>query len=331
MGFAWLVLVLVPQVQLEWRAPAECPQLEDVRARVDRSMARDAAGTIAARGEVVATGDRERPWALRLRLAASSGTAERELDGRSCEALADAAALMIAMAASGGGAASSIEVPEPEAPPPAVVPPIEPPALDAAEPQVSTPTATVETRSADVVTPRSSSPEAARRTTTRIAVELGVGGGFDGLAVPGIGGAVSGFVGLHWPRLRVRAFVLHAVVREVGDTPSARHRMTSGGLAACGFGNVGRWALGACGHVEAGRLRAEGRGGAALVDRGLPWLAVGGGPALQWRFADRWALTGGADVVVPMLRHTFSVGATRVGSIGPAGVRVLAGVAVRLP
>lgn len=335
MVLAWLALMLAPQLQLEWRAPEGCPQLQDVRARVDRSWAADAGGVIAAKGEVVGTGERARPWRLRLRLVAASGTADRELEGRSCDALADAAALMIAMAASPDAEAAAIVVPEPVEPPPPEV--VTPPAIAATPSPATSPAATPpreiarEDRGADAITAAPIAPVGARRRLARPAAELAIAGGFDALAVPGVGGTLAGAVGLHWPRLRVRVTVVHAIVRDVGATPSARHRMTAGGLALCGFGNVRRWAIGACGHAEVGRLHAEGRGGSALVDRDLPWVAVGVGPAVQWRFATRWALTGDAGVLVPVRRHRFSVGATQVSAIGPAGVRLLVGLAVRLP
>lgn len=325
MVLAWLALMLAPQLQLEWRAPQGCPQVEDVRARVDRSWAGDAGGVIEAHGEVVGTGDRARPWQLRLRLVAASGTAERELEGRSCDALADAAALMIAMAASPAVEAPAIFVPEPvEPPPPEVVTPSE---------IAATPSAAIapEDSGSDAVGEAPIAPVVARRRLARPAAELALSGGFDALAVPGLGATLVGAIGLHWPRLRVRAIVVHAIVRGVGATPSARHRMTAGGLELCGFGEVRRWAIGACGHAEVGRLRAEGRGGEALVDRALPWVALGVGPAAQWRFATRWALTGAAAVIVPARRHTFSVGTTQVSAIGPIGVRLVAGLAVRLP
>jgi len=324
---AWLALSLAPQLQLEWRAPEECPQLEDVRARVERSWAGDAGGVIAAHGELVDTGERARPWRLRLRLVAASGTAERELEGRSCDALADAAALMIAMAASPEVETPTLTVPEPAEPPPAVV--AAPPVADAAR-TAGVAASAGEPRRSDVASTRVD-PIVTRRRPARPRAELALAGGVDALAVPGVGGTLVGAVGLHWPRLRVRAIVVHAIVRGVGATPSARHRMTAGGLELCGFGEVRRWAIGACGHAEVGRLHAEGRGGEALVDRDLPWVAFGLGPAAQWRFATRWAITGSAAVIAPARRHTFSVGRTEVGTIGPAGVRLVAGLAVRLP
>lgn len=325
MLLAWLALSLAPQLELEWRAPAECPQIDDVRARVDRSWATDAGGAIEARGEITPTEDRARPWRLRMRLVAASGSAERELDGRSCDALADAAALMIAMAASGADDPTPV-IPEPAPEPPPEIP--EEPPIPSKPPVIDTPpseTATREAASAPVA------PSVARRRFPRPSAELGIAGGFDAVAVPGLGATLAGAVGVHWPRLRVRAIVLHAIVRRVGDTPSARHRMTAGGLELCGFGNVRRWALGACGHAEVGRMHSQGDGGVGLVDRGLLWAAVGLGPAAQWRFAERWMLTGAANVIVPITRRTFSVGDAAVGVIGAAGVRLLVGLAVRLP
>jgi len=132
---AWLALSLAPQLELEWRAPAECPQADDVRARVDRSWATDAGGAIEAKGEIVATEDRARPWRLRVRLIAASGSAERELDGRSCDALADAAALMIAMAASGVDDPSEPVIPVIPEPAPAPAPEVaEDPRIDPTPP-----------------------------------------------------------------------------------------------------------------------------------------------------------------------------------------------------
>jgi hypothetical protein len=212
---AWLALTLAPQLQLEWEAPRECPQIEDVRARVDRSWAGDAGGVIAAHGQLVGTGERARPWRLRLRLVAASGTAERELEGRSCDALTDAAALMIAMAASPNVEAPAITVPEPAAPPEVPAPTD----VDPATPAVIVASAGEPRRSDAASTP--ADPIVARRRPARPRAELALSGGVDALAVPGVGGTLVGALGLHWPRLRVRAIVVHAIVRGVGATPSA--------------------------------------------------------------------------------------------------------------
>lgn len=121
-------------LDLRWDAPDGCPDVDAVRAAVGRLVRRpDAASAerVVARGAV-------RPEASRFRLRLSTGegdaAAERELTADGCQALADAAALILALMIDPGAG-------PPAVPPPDEPPPREPPPADDPDPASSPPPA----------------------------------------------------------------------------------------------------------------------------------------------------------------------------------------------
>lgn len=84
-------------IDLEWTAPAECPRIESVRARL-----RKLAGPLKSTGNTLraeATITRNDDGGLHLRLLVRSGSlaGERNMDGKSCSALAGAAAVTLVL------------------------------------------------------------------------------------------------------------------------------------------------------------------------------------------------------------------------------------------
>ena len=93
------VLLLAPAegLRLEWQAPAGCPDGEALRARVVDLVGEQAAGQtrLTARAVVRARGGR---WTMALELVREGGQDRRTLADPDCRALAEAAALVIAVA-----------------------------------------------------------------------------------------------------------------------------------------------------------------------------------------------------------------------------------------
>jgi hypothetical protein len=100
-------------VRLQWIAPAGCPTNAEVVASVERILGGSAGGTrqaVTARAVVSKLGSSR--WRVRLTTQVGASTGERTVDADSCRAVADAAALILALAVN----------PESAAPPPAPIP-----------------------------------------------------------------------------------------------------------------------------------------------------------------------------------------------------------------
>jgi hypothetical protein len=301
---------------LSWDAPPEGPTKDVVLARVRERRADRPFRRIEA--EAVVEPSRDGAWQLRLWVKGDDGVAEREIEAQTCDALADAAATMLAVAATEERIVAPV--------PPVVVP--------APAPMVSTEPAPV-SAPVDVRAPERASSAATRSTPPRIPrprARIAAFGGVDHGAVPSTGGTIGGEVGVHWTHVRVSAFGLHAITRRVssGDA-EARHWLGAGGLSICGVAPLAAFEVGGCGAIEAGALGSRGTRGRALDEQRTLWVAGSLGALGGWRFARRWSLFVRVDAVIPVLRHRFFVGDDLVGQIGPIGVRGLAGLAVVLP
>jgi hypothetical protein len=92
----------LPGISLRWVAPAACPGVEDVRARVHRLLPHDFAGAgdgLLAEGAVEATGAHGYRLTLRVSRRGATGRATRVFESDSCESLAGAAAVTLALLA----------------------------------------------------------------------------------------------------------------------------------------------------------------------------------------------------------------------------------------
>ncbi len=93
------VLLLAPAegLRLDWQAPAACPDGEALRARVIDLVGAEATGRTRLRARAVVRAEAGR-WTMALDLLREGGQDRRTLVDRDCRALAEAAALMIAVA-----------------------------------------------------------------------------------------------------------------------------------------------------------------------------------------------------------------------------------------
>lgn len=311
----WLGLTVAPTVDLTWSGPSGCPSGAEVEAAiVERLVARDFEG----HAEVKASVSEAPPgWVVSVTVEGS----ERSVDVNSCGDAPDAVALVVAIATVASPAVPPAPPePEPEAEPEPEVKP---------EPEVE-PTPTVRRAPLPDNTPppeRSTQPPSAPlRTRHRLGLALGVGGAATYGALPGVGGAVAGDLGLLWRRAFVRAGALHRVHREhrLEEDPElgGAFRITTGRAQAGPRYAVGRLELAAAGGAELGALWARGVGASPPVARRRLWAAasVGGQIGVE---VTRWlALSATIDGVFPLLRPSFSLaGRVRVAEVGPASVR----------
>jgi hypothetical protein len=84
-------------VELEWTAPVECPRVEVVRARLRKLAGATKSTAHPLRAEVTITRKDEGGLHLRLLVRSGSLAGERNMDGKSCTALAGAAAVTLVL------------------------------------------------------------------------------------------------------------------------------------------------------------------------------------------------------------------------------------------
>ncbi|MGH1348694.1 MAG: hypothetical protein ACRBN8_44545 [Nannocystales bacterium] len=313
-------------VVLEWSAPATCPTSAEVLARVEVGPAPH---PVLAQAEVAQS---DGGWFLRLRIEGYGGEDVRELEGESCEALADAVALLIQLGTgpepeTGARVTELQPAAEPrayngpshvEAPPPAPTPVAVPPRPvheDLKRPG-----------------PVSSSDGATELALHVRAVGLAQFGGLlPGTAAGGAGVATG--ITIPWVRAEVRG--TYVAPRELKDSenPGVGIRVdgwTVGG-SGCGVWDGHRLFVPGCLGAQLGRTRASSFGlQQDGVGRGL-WAQAVADVGLGIRLSDRVAVVGGAEVAVSLRRPRFHVrGFPTLFQTGAAAGRVFLGVELHL-
>ncbi|MCH9688097.1 MAG: hypothetical protein K0V04_42090 [Deltaproteobacteria bacterium] len=319
-----------PELDLDWRAPSDCPAADVVR-EAAAVHARREGRAVRAVGRVIVEPDGP-GFILDLSLHTDDGTDVRQVRAANCEALGEAAALLLAVAADPG----LMEDAAPADPRPAV--PDEPVPDDVPEP-VAEPTPPVpeiraQPSEAQPVAPASARPTAPSAWQAVLRVE--------GLAqtpriLPrGVSGGVGGAVGARWTwlRLELRGHYWVAQQRVYAERPAVGGRFDLWTLAAAGCGEPrwGRLSVPICGGVEAGAMRGRsfgvtdaGRGAAAFVGVPVDVAAV-------WAPRPRLGLWLGARGVVAVRRPRYHVqGLPTLFRASPAGVRLVAGFEARFP
>lgn len=327
---ALLLLSTCGPATLEWRAPAECPDAARVQASLAALVQRTDFAHVRARGEIRA---RAGQYALRLEIDDGRVVQRRALRSGACDALAEAAALLIAIAVDPGGryhmSAGTAEPTSRELAPelplaveaPASEPVVEmqPPDVAASEPvtAVARPTA-----------PRVDRRPAARPLTRALVrAEVGLAGGTIPLAAE-----LAGALGLLRRRLRLELFgaftpgrPLARAGRQVGVL--ARWAV---GVRACGRLVRGPLEVDLCGGVEAGQYLARGAGVTLGVQRARPpWLAGLVGLGLGWSPHPRVGLGVRGELVVAPLVARFGVGDEIVYTASPVGGRLGGSIELR--
>lgn len=308
-----------PRLSLRWSAPAGCPSQARVIAEVDRLL-----GASGARPreplQVTATVDEDPPGRFRVSLetAGEGGPRVRVLHASSCQALADAAAVIIALAIDPAAVASAPEPPPPAAPPaPPPLPPPPPP-----RPFVPPPR------------PRTAPPPPRDSVPLRFHVAAWVLGDIGSL--PGVSFAAGGALGLSIASWRIEAgagaFPSRAAVIANRPTAGGDVSLILGSVGACrDILPKGRFEIAPCAGVELGRLHAAGFGISNPTSGDALWSAFKAGGLFAWAPMDRFALVLRLDVVVPFARPSFVL--DNVGPVfrsGPVAGRLGLGVEARL-
>jgi len=307
-------------LELAWQAPEGCPDRSFVRRRIEQLLH----DPVTTPNSVVASATIERSPDLRFHLELSVRTdgveENRRIDADSCSALAEASAVVIALAIDPSedaepphaGRPPEQRVPEPPPPPSAPSPP---------------PTPRVEP-----LPPRA--PPAAR-TTPRVAI--GVGGSVESGVLPE---PSMGFVGSASLRLdRIRAGVLATmslVQRPRFDrTAGASFEMISAGAFGSYMLPLGALAVGPSANVEITHVRVRGFGIRGPRTSSVLWPTPVLGARLEVSPA-RWiSIVGRADLLIPIgapaFNLTTTVDAVRLHDPAPVAPRLSIGAEIVFP
>jgi hypothetical protein len=267
---------------LRWNAPPGCPDRDHVARVVTRRLGR-APSPLDVAAEASIADEGAAGHRLHLHTDVGGRTDDRELVAHDCRALADAAALLIALSADPVAVAQHIEAAAEPAPGPL-------PAPTSVVPEPSPP-ATADIDDAPSLRAPVVDREAAPRPRARLGATAWAAGGIELGVLPGVGGAATVGVALTWPRARLeldgRWIGMRRASTDVGSVG-----VQLGAIAVRGCARVGsaRVEVPLCGGAEGGAMRGDGDGArivrvghggwiAALVATGvhgwvLPRLAV---------------------------------------------------------
>lgn len=323
-GLSWaLAWALTGPVELEWRAPDGCARGEAVVAEVERLLAGRTPARAAVRADVSAEG------AGVAATVVIAGAAPRVLRAGGCEALAQAVAVVIAVAVDPGLAdtlAPGPAAPELVPPPPEPVTPSPDPASDAV---------TSDAPARVAVTPTAAAPTAPpERRRPRVSHAIGARAG----ALIGLSDLPTAAIGLTYALarglLRVEARAQVATPRrstydDARDGPGVRVQALTLGALGCVSPGGATVRVPLCLGAEAGPMIGQGIGVANPQTRASLWASGLLTAGLVGRVHRRLDLLVGAELGVALRRPAFHVGEREaLVRSRPFGVRVLVGFEV---
>lgn len=274
----------VQRVPLQWMAPPECPSEAAVLADVERNLASSGQrGAAAFLASVEVSALPNGLWQAHLHVDARGGRTERHFEAESCQAIASATAIIIALTADVGDGGQTAETER----------------LHLAPTQAECQTANSEPHW--------------QRSSPRLTVSGLVDGGLMP-KVPAVGLELA--VGPSWTtslwRLRLLGSAAFYFPRSA-DVSTAYGDFWR--LAVAGRGCVSAGAqveIGLCVGGELSTMHSKGPYSSGLADETHIWFAPAGSGIVSWNVKPRMALTGRCDVTVPVPRRDFHGDATNV-------------------
>ena len=345
---ALLLLAPAEGLRLDWQAPAGCPDGEALRARVVDLVGAEATRqtNLGARARVKGRAGR---WTLELALEREGGEDRRTLGDPDCRALAEAAALVLAVAIDpqakfAGPVPEDSPAADPAVPPDSLVP--LPPGEPAPEPTVPPVASDMSVDTANVASPAIAAPPepvpkaspAPRPRQLQLGLRLGAGLGFTRL-LPGPHAALDlglGLEGRGW-RVEIAGLFVPPVRGVAASDPGIGgvFRLGAGELRGCGVPGPRDRPLvfPLCVGLQFGAMHGRGTSGLPVpLAARSPWIATRFGGALRWRPRDgRVGLWLGLDAIVALTRPAFvTAGGVQVHEAARLGGQASLGLEVRL-
>ncbi len=268
-------------IELRWSAPAGCPEAAQLAAEVERLLGRSLPeSAVSFTADATVERDDAGRWHMHLETRARDDARTRELDGESCDDVANATAVILALAID---EEQSTQRTRRVAPSPTTAPASE--RADAGAESVD----------------RERWIWAARaRGAVDVASLPQASAGF-GADVELIRGAL---------RIELGAMIWIPKSAAVADHAGAGGTVSlfTGALHGCFVPIRARAVeLGACGGLEAGRIAAEGFGVTSPATNSGLWLAPGLGLLAVWRAGPRLGIVAEAEALAPLVRDEFTL------------------------
>ncbi|HVT10246.1 MAG TPA: hypothetical protein VHO67_22455 [Polyangia bacterium] len=249
-----------------WAAPAGCPSQWQVESEIARLLGGDLrlrdGGDL--RAEVSVSGGP--PWSADLTTLRDGRVGRRRLESPSCQAAAEAVALIIALSIDPDAAAAGAQAPSQVAQPPARKP-----------------------RALRVL----AGVHAQARVGTLPGTDVGAGLGV-------------GLAGVRWhAELRWTQGLRRDQAAMLPSGAAGRFNLDGGSLTGCVDLGRGRLVFGPCATGEAGRVSATGYGATAGFSKNAPWLALGGGVFASLMLAQHIRASLELDALAPLYRPAY--------------------------
>lgn len=288
---------------LSWSAPTECPDGAWIRAKIDEA---GGLGGLAVAAEVRRDGDR---WAATLELAYDGTRDTRTLEGETCEAIGDAAVLLIAVRRD-----EVAQSPKPEPDPADDA--VESDLLQLPEPDPAPKTSSEdESASGSPLESPSNATEWRRPILWLLPQGLWLSAGFG----VGLGAAPFpnfpldlglGLSGQRW-RAGLRGRYHASTPVRVDPLGDARVHVGMASAEGCGRLAVARFEFPICAAVSLGGSRSAAFA-TGLRDRGGIWVDAGIQLGAHWYWSATWALLARLEGAAVIVGSGYAVGTTRV-------------------
>ncbi|MDF2692491.1 MAG: hypothetical protein K0S65_874 [Labilithrix sp.] len=278
-------------LELSWDAPAGCPDALTVTRRVEQILRGPPAAPVTVFARAKITGPSEGRYHLVLTLRTADVEETREIDAASCSALAEASAVVVALAidpSKDGALLPAEETPQPPTPPPAPSPAPPPPTKPAPSHH-------------HTATPRQSPP------STRLAI--GAGGAVVSGMLPELGGGLIASGTLRFERFRVGLVGSYWVPQRAsfGRNAGASFEMVEVGAFGGYLVPLGRFALGPSANLEVTHVDVKGFGIRAPRTSSTLWPTVALGARAEAQVASWFGVFARTDLLFPIGAPAFGL------------------------
>jgi hypothetical protein len=297
-------------VSLTWNSPAGCPDRGAVLERL-RSLlvvSKVSGEQVTAQGTVVG-GPPSGTWELNLETVQGERTWKRTINSASCDELADAAALIIALVvdpdlmteAQANAGAVTQKPPSPTVPTLPATPPVSP-----APPVVALPEQTEQPAQLD-------------KRRTPIAFVVGGAAVVDLGSLPGASFGAELAIGMRLAHAQIDALgmffpstetVIRADPKSGGDLG-----LIGGGVRGCYWAPSPTWGWGVCAGIELGSMRGEGFGTDFTGTEARLWAATRLGAFATYPLAKSLAFRASLEGLLPVTRPTFELVNVGTGTV----------------
>lgn len=294
-----LLLLAAAPVNLRWEVPAGCPDEAAVVAEVVRLLPATTSVTEPLEARGVASTTATGRWQVELEVAGAA----RSFEAASCTELADATALVLAMAID-----------------PSLEPPAPPPLLEAADAGVPV---------APVVDAGVEEPSTSKAVRFHVRPQAGVLVG----RLPAPAAAFGGGAGVQLDRLRLEARVAVSLSQRVPVAAKAGAgadlQLVRGGARGCFTFLEAAVTLSGCGGLDVGALRGRSFGVSAPATGTALELGLALGPSLAWSPVQHLSLWVELEGQLALARPSFTIdGLGLVHQVPPLGLEASGGLEV---